>query len=370
MHGDYSSMTFSFRRRNRRELRKSRITRFLGSLMILIGAGWLSYHLLTTLVFVETPTSAAAQNQGTNATAPIVDTISPESIEAQEPEPELILLAAPVHAKTVKEKPSAPAAVEAKPKAEPKKESPAQKVLSKANSLMDNGKTIEARKILNEYLAEHFDEESATPLRDRAIEIGNQTVLSLKVYPDDALASYYTVKTGDKLVNISRKCKVPYQFICRINHIDDPGRLRVGQKIKLIQGPVRLKVRKADLKMYVFLQDTLFAKYEVGLGKNDKTPIGRWMVEDRIRRPLYVDPDTNKVYGPNDKDNPTGGYWLRLKGIEGETIGRTGFGIHGTTEPESIGKFMSKGCVRMRNEEVAEVFDMLVPGESDIYTLP
>lgn len=355
-------MSFSFRRRNRRELKKSRITRFLGSFVILIGATWLTYHLLTTLVFVETPASTPS--------APIVDTFAPEVIEAPEPESQWDLLAAPAYAKNIKEKPSAPAAAETKTKPEPKKESQAQKILNKANALMNDGKTIQARSLLNEYLAEHFEEESSIPLRDRAIDIGNQTVLSLKVYPDDKLASYYSVKTGDNLVNIARKCKVPYQFICRINHIDDPRRLRVGQKIKLVQGPVRIKVKKTEFKMYVFLQDVLFASYDVGLGKNNKTPVGRWMVEDRIQRPLYVDPDTNKVYGPNDKDNPTGGYWLRLKGIEGETVGRTGFGIHGTTEPESIGKFMSKGCVRMRNEEVAEVFNMLVPGESDVYTLP
>ncbi|NLE29168.1 MAG: LysM peptidoglycan-binding domain-containing protein [Phycisphaerae bacterium] len=359
MQKDYSAMMYAARRPNRRYTKKFRIIRFLGTIMILIGAGWLLYHLLSP--------EASTQNQNIVKNDTIVRTIQPNTIIIDKAEPELPLLAAPTQTKNVKEQPAPPAQ---KKEIEPKKESPADKILKKANDLINDGKTIEARTILNEYLAEHFCDESAIPLRDRAVEIGSQTVLSPKVYPQDKLASYYSVKSGDNLVNIARKSDVPYELICRINHIDDPRKLRVGQKLKLVHGPIHLKVIKHELKMYVFLQDVLFAKYEVGLGKNDNTPLGRWLVEDRIRRPLYVDPDTNQVYQPNDKDNPTGGYWLRLKGVEGDTVGRTGFGIHGTTEPDSIGKFMSKGCIRMRNEEVSQVFDMLIPGKSDVYTLP
>jgi LysM repeat protein len=224
--------------------------------------------------------------------------------------------------------------------------------------------------MLNDYLADHFEDADSGPIKDRAIELGQQTVLSLKVYPDDELSSYYTIKTGDLLEPISRQCTVPYQFICKINKIKDPRRIWVGQKIKLVQGPVTLKVVKHEIAMYIFLQDVLFAKYQVSLGKNDKTPEGKWLVEDRIRKPLYKDPDTGEVYAPDDPGNPTGGYWLRLKGVEGKAVGKTGFGIHGTNEPDSIGKFMSKGCVRMRNEEMAEVFDMLTPGRTEVYTLP
>jgi LysM repeat protein len=350
--------------------------------MVLMGLGWLAYHLTTSFFFAETSSqiaSSSSQNAGPAST--LVATIRPDQLEqGEEPQADLPLLAAPVAAPQKNKEKSVDRVMANKPVSIPvdtpspapavTKNPQVQNILSKANTLMDSGKTIEARKILSDYLADNFDSDASIPVRDRAVEIGDQTILSPKVYPNDAIASYYSVKTGDNMVNIARKSKVPYQFICRINGIDDPRRLRVGQKIKLVQGPIHLKVVKHELKMYVFLQDVLFAKYDVGLGKNDNTPPGRWMVEDRVRRPLYVDPDTGKVYGPNDKDNPTGGYWLRLKGIEGKTVGRTGFGIHGTTDPDSIGKFMSKGCVRMRNEEVAQVFDMLIPGESDLYTLP
>ena len=41
-------------------------------------------------------------------------------------------------------------------------------------------------------------------------------------------------------------------------------------------------------------------------------------------------------------------------------------GIHGTIDPNSIGKQESLGCIRMRNEDVAIVFEMLVDSKSTV----
>jgi lipoprotein-anchoring transpeptidase ErfK/SrfK len=38
------------------------------------------------------------------------------------------------------------------------------------------------------------------------------------------------------------------------------------------------------------------------------------------------------------------------------------YGIHGTIEPDSIGKAASRGCIRMREKDVIEVYDFLVKG--------
>jgi lipoprotein-anchoring transpeptidase ErfK/SrfK len=38
------------------------------------------------------------------------------------------------------------------------------------------------------------------------------------------------------------------------------------------------------------------------------------------------------------------------------------YGIHGTIDPNSIGKAESRGCIRLRNQDVEEVYDMLAVG--------
>jgi len=46
----------------------------------------------------------------------------------------------------------------------------------------------------------------------------------------------------------------------------------------------------------------------------------------------------------------------------GDTEDVRGYGIHGTWEPSSIGKAESAGCIRMRNEEVEELYSLIPNG--------
>ena len=247
-----------------------------------------------------------------------------------------------------------------------------ERLVREADELINEHKIIKARELLNQYLDINILSGSGVSesLISKAIEIGEKTILSGYVYDDDPLAERYRVKTGDMLVKIAKRCKVPYKLLCRINHIKNPRKLRVGQKIKIIYGPVHGKVIMHKLMLYLYLQDAIIASYRVGLGKNNKTPAGVWLVSDKVFRPVYCDPDTGRTYAPDDPDNPTGGYWIRLRGVSGEAVGKTGFGIHGTNEPESIGRFMSKGCIRLGDGDIAEVFNMLNVGLSKIETIP
>lgn len=40
------------------------------------------------------------------------------------------------------------------------------------------------------------------------------------------------------------------------------------------------------------------------------------------------------------------------------------YGIHGTIDPDSIGKQSSLGCIRLHTDDIAMVYDMLVEGKS------
>ena len=61
-----------------------------------------------------------------------------------------------------------------------------------------------------------------------------------------------------------------------------------------------------------------------------------------------------------------GEFWIGLSGTDGQAVGKTSYGIHGTIDPSSIGKQESMGCIRMKNEDVAQVFEMLVEGKSTV----
>jgi lipoprotein-anchoring transpeptidase ErfK/SrfK len=83
------------------------------------------------------------------------------------------------------------------------------------------------------------------------------------------------------------------------------------------------------------------------------TPVGDFKINDRIAQPTWWRGDGRAIpYG--DKENLLGTHWLSLD--------IRGYGIHGTWEPDTIGKQASAGCVRMLNEEVEELYNLIPLG--------
>jgi len=247
----------------------------------------------------------------------------------------------------------------------------ARETVHQTNQLLNAGKVIQARNLANTFLRQKPLPPADPVVAELALQLGRQTILSPQVFNGDTLSYTYKVQAGDTLQRLGQLCKVSYQVLGRINGVDNPRRLRAGQTIKLLRGPFNAKVSTSKLLMYVYLQDTLVCQLRVGLGrKGNGTPSGMWLVEDRTKNPPYVDPDTNQYYSPNDPENPTGGYWIRLKGLSGQAVGKTGYGIHGTIEPDSIGKYSSKGCIRLARGDIALLFDMLCPGASKVRVVP
>jgi len=94
--------------------------------------------------------------------------------------------------------------------------------------------------------------------------------------------------------------------------------------------------------------------YPVAVGANQTpTPTGDFKVINRIEHPTYYKPGV--VIEPGD-DNPLGTRWIG--------ISLKGYGIHGTNVPASIGKAASSGCIRMRQADLEELFELLRPGDA------
>ena len=108
--------------------------------------------------------------------------------------------------------------------------------------------------------------------------------------------------------------------------------------------------------------------FPVGLGKDNSTPTGMWMCKagDKIRSPRYYPPHGGDIIAPDDPKNPLGGYWIAIEGLDGQALGAESYGIHGTIDPDSIGKMESMGCIRLKSADISWVFDLLVDGKSKV----
>jgi lipoprotein-anchoring transpeptidase ErfK/SrfK len=242
-----------------------------------------------------------------------------------------------------------------------------------ARKLYDAGQLVAARGRLNDLLARGLSDSEAREVRALLTKIADETIFGRKVYDNDPLTSTYAVQSGDYLITIGKKYKVPHEVLMKINNISDPRRIRVGQKLKVVRGPFNARIDKSDFRMDLYLGDVYVRSYRVGLGSENGTPEGTWQVEERLPNPTYYPPASapdKRIIPPNDPQNPLGEHWISLKGLRGAALGREGYGIHGTIEPESIGQAVSLGCVRMHNEDVAFVYALLMPGQSVVTIEP
>ncbi len=228
-------------------------------------------------------------------------------------------------------------------------------------------KLIEARDKLSIALRMPMSVEQRKFVKNKLSELSKEWLYSRTVYPEDTLCETYQVGKGERLGDICKKYKVPYEILMEINKIPDARSLPAGGSIKVIHGPFTAKVYRSSFTMDIYLQNTYVRSYLVGLGMPGReTPIGLWRVraDGKAHATIWTDPDTGKVYFPEDPNYPLGSRWIGLEGLTEQAKDRTGFGIHGTKDPEQIGKQGSRGCIRMYNGEVIEVYDMLFPVES------
>jgi len=101
--------------------------------------------------------------------------------------------------------------------------------------------------------------------------------------------------------------------------------------------------------------DEVVQVWDCGIGKaGHETPEGTFTIGDKIERP----PLSTKGLPYGHPDNPLGSRWLALL-RDGQ---KSSYGIHGTSDPSGVGGEVSLGCIRMRNEDVNELFEILPRG--------
>ena len=251
--------------------------------------------------------------------------------------------------------------------------SPAPAAQSKAKG--DSANLLEARDAANASLASgRLPANDVSAARQKLAEINQTVVFSNRRFPDDRWGGTYVVQPGDRLDRIGARYGVTPSLLMKLNGIADARKLRAGATIKVIKGPFHAVVHKSSFRLDLYLgsaggPDSLFVtSFPVGLGKDDSTPMGTWLVapERKLKNPEYYSPRGEGIIAADDPKNPLGDYWIGLDGAEGDARGKQSYGIHGTIEPDSIGKQASMGCVRMRNEDVAVVFDALTEGKSTV----
>jgi len=246
-----------------------------------------------------------------------------------------------------------------------------------AFNLMAQGDLLAARRTFTESLDTRALSDDITEKVLIAVNsINDKLVFSPDVIPGDSFAADYVIKSGETLEKIvkSRSLLVDWHLIKRINNIRDERRIQAGQEIKLITGPFHAVIEKSKYRLTLYMGDdadrVAVRSFPVGLGEYNSTPTGMFKIGSRLQNPEWINPRTRQRYLPDDPSNPIGEHWLALVGIDAGTREFLGYGIHGTIEPDSIGHQQSMGCVRMKPEDVAIVYECLLTDVSTVEIRP
>jgi lipoprotein-anchoring transpeptidase ErfK/SrfK len=247
----------------------------------------------------------------------------------------------------------------------------AAQLIAEAQADIKDGKTIAARDKLNNVLLSvplTFNQQQA--VKTQLANLSKKWLFSRDPYTGDTLTATYKVQPGDLLSQVAKQYKVPHEILMTINNIKRPENLRAGETIKVINGPFHAIVYRSTFTLDLYLGNKTYVKsYKVGLGEQGiETPTGKWRVKlgGKLIKPTWTDPITGRTYVADDPDYPLGSRWIALDGLEGNAKGRTGFAIHGTKEPKTIGTRSSRGCIRLLNGEAIELYNMLTPGLSEV----
>jgi lipoprotein-anchoring transpeptidase ErfK/SrfK len=121
---------------------------------------------------------------------------------------------------------------------------------------------------------------------------------------------------------------------------------------------LEIEIRLSARQLALYRGTTLLRTYPVAVGREGwQTPTGTFEVLEKIADPAWMNPFTRRVIAGGSVENPLGRHWLGFW-----TDGENWVGMHGTPNPESVGRAASHGCIRLHNEDIRELFTLVGVG--------
>jgi lipoprotein-anchoring transpeptidase ErfK/SrfK len=221
-------------------------------------------------------------------------------------------------------------------------------LLTQAKESESKGELLSAKGLYQRLISEFANSAEVMNWQKKIESINIKLLFSPNVTPKSTL---YEIKPADTLTKIAKEFNTTTDLIMKSNNLSS-DRILPGRKIKVLTVPFSILIDKSQNLLILKSEEEIVKTYIVSTGENNSTPVGSFKITTKLINPTWF--KAGAVVPPGSPENILGSRWLGFN--------LPGYGIHGTTEPSTIGKQVTQGCVRMLNSEIEELYTLVPIG--------
>lgn len=126
--------------------------------------------------------------------------------------------------------------------------------------------------------------------------------------------------------------------------------------------PGTIVIKTAERRLYFVYEQGRAIRYPVGVGRPGGAWAGTTTISGKYVQPAWSPPAAIRRDKPNLPDVIPGGTPENPMGEAALTLSGGEYAIHGTNQPQSVGRFVSYGCIRMLNRDIVELYRVVDVG--------
>ena len=226
--------------------------------------------------------------------------------------------------------------------------SSAAELYNTAVALKGDNELVQAKETYQKIISSYPNYEGIEKVQKDLEDINIRVIFTNVDSPNTVL---HEVQIGDTIGKLAKKYNTTAELIRLKNNIKN-DMIRVGQQLRIWTAPFVILVDKSQNILILKTGDQVVKVYTVSTGVNNSTPVGTFTVVNKLLDPVWF--KSGAIIPPASPQNVLGSRWL------GFDI--PGYGIHGTIEPQTIGRQETAGCVRMVNHDVEELYSIVPAG--------
>jgi len=215
-----------------------------------------------------------------------------------------------------------------------------------AEVYQSTGQMLKAKDIYQKVISEYPDSQQAAIIQEKLWNLNIDILFSGLIADNNQI---YEVQPKDTLNSIAKKFLTTVDLLQKSNNLDDAF-IRPGDRLKVVNAEFGIIIDKSQNTLILKEADNVIRIYNVSTGKNNCTPVGEFTIDNKLKNPVHY--KKGEIVPAESPDNVLGSRWM---GLSIPT-----YGIHGTIDEATLGQQITEGCVRMRNNEVEELY-IIVP---------